>query len=94
MSHEKTQEMIVSRSCVASCEVEGRVRFGDATLPLQDHIKILEVNVDRELRFDLHLQTVARQASHRVSALCRVAAPTDLHREDCPTVESFHRGHT
>ena len=63
MSHEKTQAMIVSRSCVASCEVEGRVRFGDATLPLQDHIKILEVNVDRELRFDLHLQTVPRQAS-------------------------------
>ena len=37
----KTQAMIVSRSCVASCEVEERVRFGDATLTLQDHIKIL-----------------------------------------------------
>ena len=59
--------MIVFRFRAASCEMEGRVRFGDATLPLQDHVKILGVNVDREPRFDLHLQTVARQASLRVS---------------------------
>ena len=39
------------------------MRFGDVILPFQDHIKIVGVNVDRELRFDLHLQTVAQQAS-------------------------------
>ena len=43
------------------------MRFGDATLPLQSYIKIFRENVDRrELRFDLHLQTVIRQASFLV----------------------------
>ncbi|MPC93760.1 hypothetical protein E2C01_088901 [Portunus trituberculatus] len=37
----KSQAMVVSQSCAASREVEGRVKFGDPTLPLQDHIKIL-----------------------------------------------------
>ena len=54
--------MIVSRSHVAFFEVEEHVRFGIVTMPLQDHIKILGVNVERELCFNLHLQTVTRQA--------------------------------
>ena len=60
-------------SHVASCEVGGHVRFGDAKLPLQDHIKILGMNMDKELHFDLHLQTITRQALLRGTALRKVA---------------------
>ena len=38
---------------------------------------MLEVNVDRELCFDLHLQTIAQQALLQVSTMRRVAAFLD-----------------
>ncbi|XP_063885551.1 uncharacterized protein LOC135113858 [Scylla paramamosain] len=57
--------------------MEGRVWFGDTALPLEDHIRILGLDVDRELRFGLHLQTIAQQASLCVSALRRVASFLD-----------------
>ena len=70
---EKTQAMVISRSPAASQAVEGRLHFGDAVLPLQDHVKILGVDMDCALRFDRHLRNVAHQASLRVTALRRVA---------------------
>ena len=70
---EKTQAMVISRSPAAAQAVEGWVRFGAAILPLQEHIKILGVDVDSEMRFSRHLRNVAHQASLRVSALRRVA---------------------
>ena len=70
---EKTQAMVVSRSAAAMQAVEGRVMFGSTTLPLQDYIRILGVDLDRELRFDRHLKHVVHLASLRVSALRRVA---------------------
>ncbi len=76
----KTQAMVVSRSTTALHEMEGRVWFGDTALPLEDHIRILGVDVDRKLRFGLHLQTIARQASLRVSALRRIASFLDSRR--------------
>ena len=51
--------------------------FGTITLPLQDYVRILGVDLDRELRFDRHIKHVARQASLRVSALRRVAGLLD-----------------
>ena len=74
---EKTQAMVVSRSPSALQAVEGRVVLGPVTLPLQDSVKILGVDLDRELRFDRHLRHVAHQASLRVSALRRVASFLD-----------------
>ncbi|KAK3896262.1 hypothetical protein Pcinc_000066, partial [Petrolisthes cinctipes] len=46
-------------------------------LPLQDHVKILGVTFDAELRFDKHIHHIAHQASLRVSALRRVAGFLD-----------------
>ena len=74
---EKTHAMVVSRSPAATQAVEGQLRFGDVQLPLQDNIKILGVAIDRELRYDQHLASVARQTSQRVSALRRVASNLD-----------------
>ncbi|KAK3888774.1 hypothetical protein Pcinc_007191 [Petrolisthes cinctipes] len=69
--------MVVSRSPAASPAVEGKVKFGSVTLPLQDHVKILGVTFDAELRFDKHIHHIAHQASLRVSALRRVAGFLD-----------------
>ncbi len=74
---EKTQAMVVSRSPAASQAVAGRVLFGGVTLPLKDDIRILGVDLDKELRFDRHLKHIARQASLRVSALRRIASLLD-----------------
>ncbi|KAG0715565.1 hypothetical protein GWK47_011680 [Chionoecetes opilio] len=53
--------------------VEGRLRFVALPLPLQEAVKVLGVEVDRELRFDGHIKHIAKKASHRVSFLRRVA---------------------
>ncbi|KAG0730572.1 hypothetical protein GWK47_027961 [Chionoecetes opilio] len=65
--------MVVSRSPAAGPAVEGRLRFGGFPLPFQEAVKVLGVEVDRELRFDAHIKQIAKMASHRVSALRRVA---------------------
>ncbi|KAG0713638.1 hypothetical protein GWK47_015765 [Chionoecetes opilio] len=70
---EKTQAMVVSRSPAAGPAVEGRLRFGGVPLPHQEAVKVLEVEVDRELKFDGHIKHIAKKASHRVSALRRIA---------------------
>ncbi|KAG0723253.1 hypothetical protein GWK47_043036 [Chionoecetes opilio] len=57
--------------------MEGRLRFGGVPLPLQEAVKVLGVEVDRELRFDGHIKYIANKASHRVSALRRVASFLD-----------------
>ncbi|KAG0726550.1 hypothetical protein GWK47_000415 [Chionoecetes opilio] len=75
---EKTQAMVVSRSPAAGPEVEGKLRFGGVPLPLQEDVKVLGVEVDRELRFDSHIKHIAKKASHRVSALRRVASFLDM----------------
>ncbi|KAG0722929.1 hypothetical protein GWK47_043581 [Chionoecetes opilio] len=64
--------MVVSRSHAAGPAVEGRLRFGGVPLPLQEAVKVLGVEVDRELRFDGHIKHIAKKSSHRVSALRRV----------------------
>ena len=74
---EKTKAMVVSRSPVASQAVEGAGKFGPITLALQDHVKILGVTFDAELRFDKHIHHIAHQAFLRVSALRRVAGFLD-----------------
>ncbi|MPC60228.1 hypothetical protein E2C01_054268 [Portunus trituberculatus] len=82
--------MVVSWSCAVSCEVEGRMRFGDTTLPLQNNIKILGVNMDVELYFDLHLQILTRQVSFQVFALSRVAVFFDRQELSCCTSVATH----
>ncbi|KAG0712711.1 RNA-directed DNA polymerase from mobile element jockey [Chionoecetes opilio] len=43
----------------------------------QEAVKVLGVEVDRELRFDGHIKHIAKKASYRVSALRRVASFLD-----------------
>ncbi|KAG0720249.1 hypothetical protein GWK47_048890 [Chionoecetes opilio] len=74
---EKTQAMVVSRSLAAGPAVAGRLRFGGVPLPLQEAVKVLGVEVDRELKFDGHIKHIAKKASHRVSTLRRVASFLD-----------------
>ena len=73
----KTHAMVISRSPAAPQAVEGQLRFEGVRLPLQENIKILGVTIDRELRYDQHITSVARQTSQRVSALRRVAGSLD-----------------
>ena len=53
------------------------MKLGAVTLPLQDHVKILGVNFDAELRFEDHIRHITHQASLRVSALRRLAGFLD-----------------
>ena len=46
-------------------------------MSLQNNIKVLGVTIDRELRFDQHITTVARQISQCMSALRRMAGSLD-----------------
>ena len=57
--------------------MEGQLRFEGVRLPLQNNIKILGITIDRELRFDQHITTAARQISQHVSALRRMAGSLD-----------------
>ena len=62
--------MVLSRShAAASQAVEGQLQFEGVRLPLQNTIKVLCITIDRELRYDQYITTVARQTSQRVSAL-------------------------
>ncbi|KAG0729402.1 hypothetical protein GWK47_030396 [Chionoecetes opilio] len=65
--------MVVSRSPLPGLQWKGGCGFGGVPLPLQEAVKVLGVEVDRELRFDGHIKHIAKKASHRVSALRRVA---------------------
>ncbi|KAG0710903.1 putative RNA-directed DNA polymerase from transposon X-element [Chionoecetes opilio] len=69
--------MMVSRSPAARPAVEGTLRFGGVPLPFQEAVKVLGVEVDRELRFDGHIKHIAKKASRRVFALRRVASFLD-----------------
>ncbi len=73
----KTQAMVISRSPDASQRVARQLYFGGKSLPLQNHVKVLGVSVDRGLRFDHHIAPIANQASLRVSAQRRVAPSLD-----------------
>lgn len=66
--------MVVFRSPTAEQAIEGRVMFGTVPLPVQDYVRILGVDMDRELRFERNLKLVAHQATLRVSVLRRVAS--------------------
>ena len=72
-----TQTMVISRFPGAPQAMEGQLRFEGVRLLLQNNIKVLEVTIDRELRFDQHITTVARQISQSVSPLRRMAGSLD-----------------
>ena len=46
--------------------------MGDNTIPLQDSVSILGVEVNSRLLFDRHLEEVARKASQKVTLLRRL----------------------
>lgn len=69
---DKTQAMVVSRSPRDAREMRGRLRMGANTVPLQDSVDILGVEIDSRLLFDRHLENVARQASQKVTLLRRL----------------------
>ncbi|KAG0719251.1 hypothetical protein GWK47_007326 [Chionoecetes opilio] len=68
----KTQAMVISRSREDPRLLEGKLKFGDDTRAIKNSINIPGVEVDSKLRFDRHLETVARRASLRVTLLRRV----------------------
>lgn len=68
---EKTQEMVISLFLAAVQAAEGCFHLGHTTLPLQDHIKIFGVKVDR------HSKNVSHKSSPRVYVLRRVARYLD-----------------
>ena len=74
---EKTQSAIISRSPAATAAMEGQLKMGDATIPLQNHVSILGVDFDEGLRFDRHINRVCRVASLKVTALRRMASFLD-----------------
>ena len=47
--------------------------MGDNTIPLQDSVSILGVEVDSRLLFDRHLEEVTRKASQKVTLLRRLS---------------------
>ena len=53
---EKTQTMVFSRSPAAKSAIKGKMGFDGVPLPLQETVKILGVEVDRELQFDSHIK--------------------------------------
>ena len=65
------------RSSAAKAAVANRLSFGGATLPLQEDVKILGVEVNQRLRFNSHVKTIAKKASQKISALRRVAVFLD-----------------
>ena len=69
---EKTQAMLISRSREDIRLLEGKLKFGEDTLAIQDTVNILGVEVDSKLNFSSHLESVARKASLRVTLLRRV----------------------
>ncbi|MPD04617.1 hypothetical protein E2C01_100314 [Portunus trituberculatus] len=71
--------MVVSQSSAAMAAMAGKLSlsFGAAALPLQEDVKILGMEMDQGLRFDSHVKTIAKKASHRISALRRMASFLD-----------------
>ena len=69
---DKTQAMVISRSQEDTRQLQRRLRLGRDTIYLQDSVDILGVEVDSQLRFDRHLENVARKASQKVSLLRRL----------------------
>ncbi|MPC78165.1 hypothetical protein E2C01_072647 [Portunus trituberculatus] len=69
---EKNQAMVVTCSQGEADHLRGRLRLRPDTIPLQDSIEILGVEVDSRLQFDRHLDKVARSASSKVNLLRRM----------------------
>ena len=65
--------MVISWSPDAKLAAEEKLCFDGVPFPLQKTIKILRVEVDRELRFDGHIKHIVQKASHWVTAQWRVA---------------------
>ncbi|MPC66280.1 hypothetical protein E2C01_060427 [Portunus trituberculatus] len=58
--------------------MQGQLRFEGERLSLQEHIKILGITTNRELRYGTHITSVALQTSQRKSALHWVVGSLDL----------------
>ncbi|XP_045128968.1 ras guanine nucleotide exchange factor B-like [Portunus trituberculatus] len=64
--------MVITRSQGEADQLRGKLRLGPDTIPLQDTIEILGVEVDSRLQFDRHLEKVARNTSFKVNLLRRM----------------------
>lgn len=53
------------------------MHFGEESLPLQDQVKFLGVEMSRKMSFEIYLKNVAHQTSLSVSALRWVAGYLD-----------------
>ena len=69
---DKTQAMVISCS-QDTRQLQGRLKLGHDTIPLQDSVDILGEEIDSQLRFDRHLENVVRNASQKVTLLRRLS---------------------
>lgn len=69
--------MVIYLSPTAVQAFEEKVMFGTNTLQLQDHVRIIEVDMDQELRFDRNFKHDAHPTLLKVSALRTVASFLD-----------------
>ena len=74
---EKTQAMVISRSPAAKATMRDKITMNGEALPILDHISILGVDIDEELRFDKHITKICHMASLKVTALRRMANTLD-----------------
>ena len=74
---DNTQAMLLSRYQENVSQVRGKLKFGRDTIPLQDSINILGVEVDSRLRFDCHFQNGSRKVTllHRMKHLFHADGP-------------------
>ncbi len=62
--------MVISCDGEDTDQLHGRLRLGEDVIGLQDSIDILGVEIDSRLRFDKHLEKVARNASLKAFHCC------------------------
>ena len=70
---DKTQAMVVTRIYVDERELHGRLRMAGNTIPLQDSVSILGMEVDSRLLCEHHLEEGVRKASQKVTLLRRLS---------------------
>ena len=47
------------------------LQIGDVTLPPEDHVKLLGVNIDKQLKFTYHVNNIIRKCAYQLNALRR-----------------------
>ena len=65
----KFQAMVMSRNL--NCQIEFTIN--GVEIPCSDHIKLLGVDFDKKLNFDIHVTNLCKKAGRRLNAMSRLA---------------------